>query len=109
MVINTGKEKKKDVLEQVRAGKIQRTEKYKCLAITINEERNISRYIEEIKLKCEAVRREIEIVGSKNQQEIESQGCIQKEEIKEIDRTQGKHLKRIFKLPLSATYLRILI
>ena len=67
MVINTGKEKEKDVLEQVRAGKIQRTEKYKCLAITINEERNISRYIEEIKLKCEAVRREIEIVGSKNQ------------------------------------------
>ena len=108
MVINRGKEKQ-DVLEQVRAGKIQRTEKYKYLAITINEERNISRHIEEIKLKCEAVRREIEIIGSKNQQEIESQGCIQNEEIREIDRTQGKHLKRTFQLPLSATYLGILM
>ena len=28
-------------------------------------------------------------------------GCIKKEEMKEIERTRGKTLKRLFKLPLS--------
>ena len=88
---------------------MQRTEIYKYLGITRNEERNISRHIEEIKLKCEAIRKDIVIIGSKNQQKIESQGCTKNEEIKEIDRVQGKHLKRIFKLPVSATYPGILM
>ena len=39
MVTNTGNEKQEDVSEQVRAGSIQRTEKYRYLEITINEEK----------------------------------------------------------------------
>ena len=36
-------------------------------------------------------------------------GCIKKEEMKEIERTRGKTLKRLFKLPLSTAYTGILM
>ena len=38
---------------------------------------------------------------------IEAWGYIKKEETKEIERIQGKVLKRIFKLPLSTAYTEI--
>ena len=53
MFIKTGKEKEQDIQEQVKAGNIQRTKKYKYLGITINEEGNLKRHIEELKQKCE--------------------------------------------------------
>ena len=37
MVIKTGKEKEEDISEQMKAGNIQRTKKYKYLEVTINE------------------------------------------------------------------------
>ena len=55
MVAKTSKEKE-DVSEQVKAGNIQRTKKYKYLGITINEERNLKGHIEEVKQKYKAVR-----------------------------------------------------
>ena len=67
MVVKTGKEKEEDISEQVKAGNIQRTKKYKYLGITINEEGNLKGHIEELKQKCEAISREIEIIGSRNQ------------------------------------------
>ena len=40
---------------------------------------------------------------------IEAWECIKKEEMKEIEKIQGKALKIIFKLPLSTAYTRILM
>ena len=40
---------------------------------------------------------------------IDAWGCIKKEEMQEIERTQGKTSKKIFKLPLSTAYTRILM
>ena len=40
---------------------------------------------------------------------IEAWGYIKKEEMKEIERIQGKTLKRIFKLPVSTAYTGILM
>ena len=51
----------------MKAGNIQRSKKYKYLGITINKEVNIKGYIEELKQKCVATNREIEIIRSRNQ------------------------------------------
>ena len=67
MVVKTGKENKKDISEQVKAGNIQRTKKCKYLGITINEEGNLKGHIKELKQKCEAISRQIEIIGSRNE------------------------------------------
>ena len=40
---------------------------------------------------------------------IEAWGCIKKEMVKEIERIQGKTLKRIFKLPVNIGYTEILM
>ena len=55
------------ISEQVKAGNIQRTKKYKYLGITINEEGNLKGHIEELKQKGGAISREMEIAGSRNQ------------------------------------------
>ena len=131
MIVRTSKEKEEDISEQMKAGKIQKTKKYKCLGITINEEGNLKWHIEELKQKGEAIIREIEIIGSRNQvgkeeirvqlklfeacfmsaliYGIEAWGCIKKEETKEIERIRGKALKTIFKLPLSTAYTGMLM
>ena len=67
MVVKAGQEKKEDISEQVKAGDIQRTKKDKHLGITINEEGNLKGHTGELKQKCEAINREIEIIGSRNQ------------------------------------------
>ena len=59
MVVRTSKEKE-DISEQLKAGKIQKTKKYKYLGITINKEGNLKGYIEELKQKGEAIIREID-------------------------------------------------
>ena len=114
MVVRIGKEKEENVSEQVKAGNIQTTKKCKYLGITINEEGNLKGHVEELKQACEAISREIEIIGSRNQvgkEEIrvqlklfeacfipalilgiETRGCLKKEEIKEMERIQGKAL-----------------
>ena len=131
MIVRTSKEKEEDISEQMKAGKIQKTKKHKCLGITINEEGNLKWHIEELKQKGEAIIREIEIIGSRNQvgkeeirvqlklfeacfmsaliYGIEAWGCIKKEETKEIERIRGKALKTIFKLPLSTAYTGMLM
>ena len=62
MIVKTGKEKEKDISEQM----IARTKKYKYIGITINEEKNIKGHIDKLKQKFEAIDREIEIIRSKN-------------------------------------------
>ena len=51
----------------MKAWNIQRSKKYKYLGITANEEENLKEHIEELKQKCEAISREVENVGSRNQ------------------------------------------
>ena len=60
MVVRTSKEKEEDISEQLKAGKIQKTKKYKYLGITINKEGNLKGYIEELKQKGKAIIREID-------------------------------------------------
>ena len=108
LVVKTGKERKEDISEQVKAGNIQRNKKYKYLGITINEEGNLKGHIEELKQKCVATSRAIEIIGSRNhvgkeeirvqlkcfevcfmsalRYGIEAWGYIKTEEIKDIER-----------------------
>ena len=62
MVVRAGKVKEEDISEQVKAGKIQRTKKYKYLGITINEEGNLKGHLEDLNQKCETISREIEII-----------------------------------------------
>ena len=50
--------KRKNISGQVKAGKFQRTKKFKYLGITINEQRNIKERIEKLKQKCETISQE---------------------------------------------------
>ena len=128
MAVKTGKEKEEDISEQVKAVKIQRTEKYKYLRITINEERSLKGHIVELKRKCETINWEIQIIGSRNEvgkeeirvqlkffeacfipAGIETWGYIKKKEMKELQRIRGNDLKILFKLPVSTTYTGILM
>ena len=115
MIVTTAKEKEEDISEKVKVGNIQRTKKQKQLGITINKEENLKGHIEEIKQKCDLISRKIEIAGSQNEvgkediiiqsklfeacfmpaliYVIEAWGCIKKEEMKEIERKQGKAFK----------------
>ena len=67
IVVKNGKEKEEDISEQVKAGNIWRTKKYKYLGITINEEGKLKGHIEKLKQKCDSISRETEIIGSSNQ------------------------------------------
>ena len=131
MIMKTGNEKEEIIEEKVKAGKVQRTDKYKYLGIEMNEEGNLNGHIEYLKRKGETVSREIEAIGAKNQvgreqvrvqlklleacyipailYGIEAWGYLKKEEIKELERLQGKALKRIFHLPISTSNIGILM
>ena len=108
-----------------------KNQKTKILRITINEKGDLKVHIVESKQKCEIIIRKIEIIGSRNQfgkeklrvqlklfescfvpalvHGIEAWGYLKKGKIKEIERIQGKTLKRLFKLPVSTTYRKILM
>ena len=91
----TGKEKEEHISEQVKPGNIQRTKKCKYLGITIGDKS------EEIRLYLKPF--EICFMAALIYA-IEAWGYIKKDEMKKIERIQGKTLKRIFKLPLNAIY-----
>ena len=113
MVVKTGKEKEELLIEAVKAGNIEKSEKYKYLGITINQEGNLKDHIKYINGKCEAISREIEAIGTKAQvgsEEIreklklfetcfmttltygmEAWSNIRKEEMKEIEKIQAKN------------------
>ena len=87
---------------------------------------NLKDHILELDGKCEVINREISAVGAKHQvgkEEIrvklklyvclmpallyglEAWGKIDRDEMNEIEKIQGKVLKRIFNLPISTSYL----
>ena len=131
MIMKTGKEIEESITEKVKAGNIQRTNKYKYLGIEMNEEGNLKGHLEYLKRKGEAISREIEAIGAKHQvgkeqvrvqlklyeacympavlYGLETWGYIKKEEIIEPEILQGKALKRIFNLPVSTSYIGVLM
>ena len=131
MMVKTGKEREEIVPEKVKSGPVQKTEIYCYLGKTINEEGNLEEHIKVIARKCETIRREIDAMWAKNQvgkEEIkvklklfetclmtaltyglEAWANIRSVEMKEIEKLQGKALKKIFQLPLSATYTAIIM
>ena len=94
--------------------------------MVINKLGNLKDHILELDRKCEVINREISAVGAKHQvgkEEIrvklklyvclmpallyglEAWGEIDRDEMNEIEKIQGKVLKRIFNLPISTSYL----
>ena len=94
--------------------------------MVINKLGNLKDHILELDRKCEVINREIIAVGAKNQvgkEEIrvklklyvclmpallyglEAWAKIDRDEMNEIEKIQGKLLKRIFNLPILTSYL----
>ena len=67
MIMKTGKEVEENIVETVKAESIQRTENYKYLGIEMNEEGNLKGHMEYLRRKGEAISRETEAIGAKNQ------------------------------------------
>ena len=131
MMVKTGKEREEIVQEKVKSGAVQKTETYHYLGITLNEEDNLEEYIKVIAKKYETISSELDAIGANNQvgkeeirfklklfdtcpmtaltYEIESWANIRSVEMREIEKKQGKALKRIFQLPVSITYTGIIM
>ena len=127
MVINTGKEPEEVIEERVKEGIVQETYIYKYLGTVINKLGNLKDHVLELKRKCEVINREIHAIGAKRQvgkEEIrvklklyetclmpallyglEAWGKIDKDEMNEIEKIQGRALKRIFNVPISTSYI----
>ena len=131
MVINTGKEPEEVIEERVKEGIVQETDIYKYLGMVINKLGNLKDHILELNRKCKVINREINAIGVKHQvgkEEIrvklklyetclmpallyglEAWGKIDKDELNEIEKIQGKALKRIFNLPISISYIALIM
>ena len=101
------------------------------LGMVINKLENLKDHILELNRKCEVINREINAIGAKHQvgeEEIrvklklyetclmlallyalEAWGKIDKDEMNEIEKIQGRALKRIFNLPISTSYIGLIM
>ena len=99
--------------------------------MVISKSKNLKDHILELNRKCEVINREISAVGAKHQtgkEEIKVKlklyetclmpallyglkawGKIDKDEMNEIEKIQGRALKRIFNLPISTSYIGLII
>ena len=133
MVINTGKEPEEVIEERVKEGIVQETDIYKYLGMVINKLGNLKDHILELNRKCEVINREIRnyAIGAKHQvgkeesrvklklyetclmpallYGLEAWGKIDKDEMNEIEKIQGRALKRIFNLPISTSYIGLIM
>ena len=126
MVINTGKDPKEVIEERVKEGVVQETDICKYLGMAINKSGNLKDHILELNKKCEVINREISANGAKNQvgkEEIrvkvklyetllyglEARGKIDKDEMNEMEKFQRRALKRIFNLPISTSYIGLIM
>ena len=131
MMVKTGKEREEIVQEKVKSGAVQKTKTYHYLGITINKKGNLEEHIKAIVKKCETISMEIDAIGPKNQvgkEEIRVKlklfdtflmtaliygmgawANIRSMEMREIEKIQGKALKRIFQLPVLTTYTVIIM
>ena len=131
MVINTGKEPQEVIEEIVKEGTVQETDTYKYLGMVINKLGNLKDHILELNRKCEIINREISAIGAKHQvgkEEIqvklklyetclmtallyglEAWAKIDKDEMNEIEKVQGRALKRIINLPIPTSYIGLIM
>ena len=120
------KEKEEAIEERVKEGILQETDIYKYLGMVINKSGNLKYHILELNRKCEVINREISTVGAKHQvgkekvraklrlmpalvYGLEAWGKIGKDEMKKIEKIQGRALKRIFNLSISTSYIGLII
>ena len=125
MVINKGKEPEEIIEERVKERIVQETDIYKYLGLLMNISGNVKDHMLELNRKCEVINREISAVGAKHQtgkEEIkvnfklyetcimpallyglEAWGKIDKDEMNEIEKIQGRALKVIFNLSMSTS------
>ena len=131
MVINTGKEPEEVIEERIKEGIVQETDIYKYLGMIINKSGNLKDHILELNITCEVINREVSAIAAKHQvgkEEIrlklklcetwlmlallyglEAWGKIEKNEKNEIEKLQGRALKRIFNLPISASFIGLIM
>ena len=131
MVINTGKEPEEIIEERVKERIVQETDIYKYLGLVMKNLGNLKDHILELNRKCEVINREISAVGAKLQtgkEEIkvklklyetclmpallyglEAWRTIDKDEMNEIEKIQGRALKVIFNLSMSTSYLCLIM
>ena len=130
MIIKTGREEE-EINETVKAGRIQRTDKCKYLGITISTDGKVTEHIKELNNRCGIINREICAIGAKTQvgkEEVrvklklfeiclvpallygmEAWKKFSKAEIQQLEKIQGKALKRIFSLPITTPYIGLVI
>ena len=121
MIFKTGR--KEEINETVKTGRIQRTDKCKYLGMTISTDGQLTEHIKELNSRCDIINQEINAIGLKTQLRKEEvrvklklfQTCLipallygmeawkklSKAEIQNIEKIQGKALKRIFSLPIT--------
>ena len=122
MIVKTGREEE-EINETVKAGRIQRTDKCKYLGITISTDGQLAEHIKELNTRCDIINREICAIEAKTQVGKEEvrvkfklfETCLMpallygmkawkklsKVEIQQLEKIQGKSLKRIFSLPIT--------
>ena len=131
MVINTRKEPEEAIEERVKEEIVQKTNIFKCLGMVINKSGNLKDNILELNRKCEVINRETIGTGEKHQLRkeqmrlklklyetcimlallygLEAWGKIDKDETNEIEKIQGRALKRIFNLSISKSYIGLIM
>ena len=132
MIVKTGREKEEEEInETVQAGRIQRTGKCKYLVMTISTDGQLTEHMKELNSRCDIINREISAIGAKTQagkEEVrvklkrfrtclmpallygmEAWKKLSKAEIQNVEKIQGKVLKRIFSLPITTPYIGLII
>ena len=131
MAITMGKEPEELIDERVKEEIVQKTDIYNYLGMVINKLENFKDYILELNRNCEVINREINATGAKYQVEkeeirvqlklyetclipallykLEVWGKIDKDEMNEIEKIQGRVLKRIFNVPILTLYLGLIM
>ena len=131
MIVKTGREEEDEINETAKAGRIQRTDKCKYLGITISTDGQLTEHIKELNTRCDIINREICAIGAKTQvgkEEVrvklklfetclmpallygmEAWKKLTKAEVQQLEKIQGKALKRIFSLPITTPYIGLII
>ena len=131
VIVKTEREDEQEANETVKAGRIQRIDKWKYLGMTISADGQLTEHIKELNSRCDIINREISGIGAKTQVEKEDvrvklklfETCLMpvllngievwkklsKSEIQNLEKIKGKALKRIFSLPITTLYIGLII
>ena len=131
MIVKTGRKKEEEINETFKAGRIQKTDKCKYLGITISTDGQLTEHIKDFTSRCDIINREIRAIGAKTEvgkEEVrvklklfqtclmpallygmEAWKTLSKAEIQNVEKIQGKALKRIFSLPITTPYIGLII